>query len=132
MSAHIDDRGWLTFLYRGEEFAFLVRNPDCLDSIQGEISSRGTFYELDELLLLREHLKPGARIIDAGANIGNHSVFFDRVCRASEVIVFEPNPDVIDELRANLERNACKHVNTSFLGTALGEASGRAFLFLSE
>ena len=126
-----DGRHWLTFAFRGEEFAIYVGDPERLDTIQKEIAANGTFYEIDELLLLKQHLKPGARIVDAGANIGNHAIFFDRVCRGGEVIVFEPNPDVIEELRANLEKNRCARVNTAHLGIGLGDEPGQARLALS-
>src|SRR5262245_42335101 len=77
-----EGHNWLSFFFRGEEFAVSVRGPDELDSIQREIEANGTFYEADELLLIKQHLRPGARIVDAGSNIGNHAIFFDRVCQA--------------------------------------------------
>lgn len=132
MASEATVQRWLPFLFRGEDFAFLARNPDRLDTIQKEIVARGTFYELDELLLIKRLLKPNARIVDAGANIGNHAVFFDRVCRAREVIVFEPNPETAEELLANIEKNCCTHVNTKNLGVALSDAPGRAQLTWSK
>jgi len=73
----------------------------------------------------------GARVLDVGANIGNHAIFFDRVCHA-DVVVFEPNPPVAQELIANLRRNRCWRTDTRHLGVALGASSASGHLHLSQ
>jgi FkbM family methyltransferase len=58
------------------------------------------FHELPLLRTARRFIAPGDRVIDAGANFGNHTVYFGAVCGA-EVISVEPQADVF----AVLERN---------------------------
>ncbi len=52
----------------------------------------GTFFEPEELQLMRAHLPPGGVFADIGANVGNHSLFAGLCLGASRIIPFEPNP----------------------------------------
>lgn len=123
------DDDWFGFSAYGRRFEFRRTTPP--DTIQQDMMAYGTFYEAAELAFLKAFIPPAARIVDVGANIGNHAVFFDLVCGA-EVIVFEPNPTVIPELQMNLARNACSRTDTGHLGKALGFASFRGELYLRE
>lgn len=60
--------------------------PDHLTRV---IRATGTWYEVDVLMKCREIYIPGTTILDVGANIGNHAVFFGLVLGA-EVHAFEP------------------------------------------
>lgn len=94
--------------------------------------TRGQFFEAAELEELRKLVRPGARIVDVGANTGNHTVFFAGPMRAASVLPIEPLPGAIAALRAAVERNALTNVDLSRLGTGVGESSGRARLVSSE
>ncbi|SEH06264.1 FkbM family methyltransferase [Candidatus Venteria ishoeyi] len=61
------------------------------DYIPSRISETKTFYEVNYLELLALLYQPGKIVIDGGANIGNHSIFFAGVLGAN-VIAFEPQP----------------------------------------
>ncbi len=74
------------------------------DHIQRHIADSGSFYEQDMLEHCRALLQPGDIVIDAGAYIGNHTLFFANVCGAA-VHAFEPNPEAFDVLTANIEIN---------------------------
>lgn len=74
------------------------------DHIASVIAGSGTFYEWQMLGALEEYLKPGDFVIDVGANIGNHSLYFAAVCGA-EVLAFEPLPLTADILQRNVEQN---------------------------
>ena len=74
------------------------------DPIQRE-HRRGRFYETEELDALRPHLRPGAHVIDIGANTGNHALFYATQLSAARVIVIEPNPLAIAPLMANVVLN---------------------------
>ena len=65
----------------------------------------GGFYELDVLLKCRELYFPDTTIIDVGANIGNHTIFFAGVLKA-RVIAVEPNKRVFDILEKNIVQNS--------------------------
>lgn len=91
----------------------------------------GDFYEVETLSFIRKILPPAATIVDVGANIGNHAIYFDRVCKARKVFTIEPNDDVIRDLIANTAANDCKAVDLSLIGFAVGAESGVVQLDLS-
>jgi len=94
--------------------------------------SRGLFFEAMELEELRKIVKPGAHVVDVGANTGNHTVFFAGPMRAASVIPFEPLPAAADVLRATVERNGLKSVDLSRLLVGVSDRAGRAGLVFSE
>lgn len=60
------------------------------DLIQSEIDQSGQFYDLEGLQKLQTILPEQSVIIDVGAHVGNHSLFFHKVCGARQVIAYEP------------------------------------------
>lgn len=97
----------MEFSWRGR----IVRLQGVTDTdwIYSLIKKTGTFYEIDLLKYIRYAMenRQGA-ILDIGANIGNHSVFFGMfVCNT--VVCFEPNPKVLPILEANLSENKVEH-----------------------
>ncbi|OJY71514.1 MAG: hypothetical protein BGP12_07040 [Rhodospirillales bacterium 70-18] len=70
----------------------------------------------------------GGIAIDAGANIGNHSVFFGTFI-TPHVICFEPNPKVLPILRRNLVANG---VDALPYPVGLADAEGVAAMALEE
>jgi len=94
--------------------------------------SRGLFFEAMELEELRKVVKPGARVVDIGANTGNHTVFFAGPMRAASVIPFEPLPAAANVLRAAVERNGLRSVDLSRLLIGVSDRAGRAGLVFSE
>lgn len=64
-----------------------------------------------ELQLLGSLIKDGDIVIDAGANIGTHTVAFaDMVGRTGKVVAFEAQPRLFNILCANLVLNCIEHV----------------------
>src|SRR5437879_5821457 len=60
-------------------------------------------YEAEELRLMRQLLRPGQTIIDAGANIGYTARFFaEAVGETGRVYAFEPNPVIFPLLEKNV------------------------------
>jgi FkbM family methyltransferase len=74
------------------------------DHMAMTIRNSRTFYELDVLMKCREVYLPGTSIIDVGANIGNHAVFFGAVLGAP-VYAFEPFDANHRLLEANIAAN---------------------------
>lgn len=91
------------------------------DFISDIIDEKKTFYE-DELLtwLTTINLMPGA-IIDCGANIGNHSVYFSKVLNR-DVVAFEPNAIAYKILVKNIALNNLQNISAYEL--ALGSEAG--------
>ena len=70
--------------------------------------------------LLRRLLRPGARFLDVGANIGYFSVFAHRLAWDIQIDAVEPHPVIHSLLRANLWANG---VNARIHNAALGDSS---------
>lgn len=104
----------------GQPVYFTITNPR--DSIQ-KVHRQGSFYEPEELEIIRRHFVPGSVFCDIGANIGNHSLFVLKFLFASRAILFEPNPAAISILRSNLQLNGVEQMcDLSNLGIGLSNA----------
>jgi FkbM family methyltransferase len=109
----------VSFNFRGTPLNFFVHDPH--DSIQAHHAA-GELYELEELDLLAQHIKPGSRILDIGANIGNHTVWFEKVAQASLIVPVEPQLRMIKLLKLNCMLNELTRVELIHLGFALGSS----------
>jgi FkbM family methyltransferase len=77
-----------------------------------------------EAFLLGQILSPGDVVVDVGANIGTHTVFFARaVGEKGAVVAFEPQRLVFQTLCGNVALNGLTNV-TGFM-TAVGERRGQ-------
>jgi FkbM family methyltransferase len=106
------------FEYHDEPFRFYVFNP--FDVIQ-RYYLKGRFFELEELTYLETWIAPDANIVEVGAYVGNHVVYYSRFMRPRSITVLEPNPETIGLLRRNLEANAVSNADLSWLGIAAGD-----------
>ena len=97
------------------------------DPIQNALR-KGTFFEEEELNLLKDYISSGAQIIDIGANIGNHALYFATRMKAARVVVVEPNPLALAPLVANIVLNRLMHViDMGVLGIGLSDLSEGGF-----
>ena len=84
----------------------------------------GRFFEAEELALLRDVLPKGLRMLDVGANVGNHTLFFALVAGAARIVPVEPNPLALAPLVANIVLNGVQDVvEMGALGIGLSNAS---------
>ncbi len=97
-----------------------------LDYLQKQIVTYAEFWEIAVLEELRKHvIKAGDHILDIGANIGNHTVYFGRICKAKSIHAFEPVKETFGILQRNVEINSLSH--TAVLhNVALGSCDGKA------
>lgn len=87
---------------------------------------RGAFYEAGILDCHRSLIPKQGRVVDGGANIGNHSVFYAKVCGAERVLAVEPNPRALRLLRRNIALNGLSEtVEVAPVGLGAGEGWGR-------
>ena len=89
---------------------------------------RGEFFEAEELGMVEVHVKSGAHVVDIGANVGNHAMFFATRMGAARVVVVEPNPLAMAPLMANVLLNRLEGViDLGLLGVGLSDASGGGY-----
>ena len=98
-----------------------TRSPDYFRDVLAD----HRLYEEDVLRITTALTRPGDRIVDVGAHMGNHTVYWGLAGR--RVIAFEPNAPVSAVLQANVRRNGLSSV-VEVRGAALGreEATGIA------
>ncbi len=81
-------------------------------------------YGAEEKVLLGELIQPGQTIIDVGANIGSHTLFFSQSTGSEgKVYSFEAQRFLFQILCANVALNSLR--NVWCVPTALGNAQGR-------
>lgn len=91
------------------------------DHIQSFQLTEQTFWEADILDRLSRFLR-GKSILDIGANVGNHSVYWGLVSGARHVRAFEPIPELFAILTRNISINGLTNVDC--MNVALGETAG--------
>ena len=115
-----------------------LNNPQLVilafDDIGLKINLEGR-YENDLLLVLKEFIKEkipnsgNLSLIDIGANIGNHSIFFSEFFK--KVYAFEPNPLTYEILNINSNFNVRKkNIITYKLG--LSDQQGKTFFRINR
>lgn len=92
--------------YRERSLVFHIDNPE--DSVQRPLV-RGRLYEMDLLPSHRDLIFHGSTVIDVGANIGTHTVFY-AISGARRVYPLEPNPRARALLRQTVTANSLASV----------------------
>lgn len=104
----------------GKVGSILVPHHD--EVIGNAIKNIGVWAEND-LNFFGEHIREGDTVLDIGANIGHHTVYFSKtVGRAGQVISFEPQLAIFRYASANAVVNGCS--NVTLLQGCLGDAEG--------
>ena len=75
-------------------------------------------------------LSPGDIVVDVGANIGNHSLYWSEVT-GSNVVAFEPNAPALKMLRDNVELNTAG-ARVQIHPVAVGSSAGFAVMELPD
>jgi FkbM family methyltransferase len=118
-----EDLYFSSFDKDGKRFTFLLNSRK--DHIQ-QFLANGDFYEREELELLRRFCVGRKRLLDVGANIGNHSIFLAHHLNLDRVTPIEPQPSILHILRANLGLNWHPSFDFSHLGVGLSDRAGWA------
>ncbi|QNO14462.1 FkbM family methyltransferase [Alkalicella caledoniensis] len=118
-----------TFGYKGIDIK--MEFPNSIDHISQVIRGQGAFYEKQMLEDIESRIKPGSVIVDIGANIGNHTVFFGKFCNPNKVHAFEPQPDVYQILTNNIEHNNLQQIVNCY-NFGIGESQSRANLIKNK
>ncbi|MFF0467297.1 amino acid adenylation domain-containing protein [Micromonospora zamorensis] len=118
----------------GDRLVAYVRPGDApttvdVDRVAG-VNPHETRYLYDEIFVQQVYLRdgivlrPGATVLDVGANIGMFSLFVNAVCPDATIHAFEPVPSVADLLRRNVaEFGVPATVHAVGLSRTAGEVS---------
>lgn len=97
------------------------------DVISNDIIRNKTFYEIKFLDFISTNFNKNKTIIDIGANIGNHSLFFSEYLEHERIHCFELHPDNVDLLTLNMKDKKC-----IIHEIALSDTEGNAIMYNSE
>ncbi|HMK24614.1 MAG TPA: FkbM family methyltransferase [Chitinophagaceae bacterium] len=94
-----------------------------IDHLQKIIFQNRDYYEKETLSYLKTNFGQFETIVDVGANIGNHMLFFCSQMEAQKVYCFEPNQYTCSVLTKNVELNGLGKT-VEIHQSALGEKKG--------
>lgn len=98
------------------------------DLIQSFLKN-GQFFDRSHLDIMSNYIKEGNIVIDIGANIGNHTVFFSKFTKAKLIYCIEPIDRCYRMLLCNIALNYCHNVNVDYIGVGLGNHECTAYPF---
>lgn len=75
------------------------------DYIQRIIVETGDFYEITDLKYLDKFLNQSSIVLDIGANIGNHTVYWGNITNVKKIYSFEPIKSTYEKLKTNIKIN---------------------------
>jgi FkbM family methyltransferase len=110
------------FTHRGVPLRFYIWNP--YDSVQRTLL-KSRFFETAELECVEQWVGSGARIVEVGAYVGNHAVYYLRFMQPAALTVFEPNPAIVPLLERNLAANPCAGLTPEVHALAAGNSEAR-------
>lgn len=92
------------------------------DYIQQNILVDKNYYEIENLTMICKEWENGRVgrslrgkcVVDIGANIGNHTLYFFQECGISEAICFEPLKNTFEILKKNIDINGLKNKVTLY------------------
>ena len=121
---------WAEIAHEGIGAWMKVTNPR--DLIQ-QSYLKGRFFEAESLARLHRLVPKGGNLIDVGANIGNHVVWYAQHLSPATILPVEPNPAAIALLEENIAANGIGDViDRRGIGLGVGRAAGRFTAFLPE
>lgn len=120
---NVNVEGLISFNHKGTEITFNLPFRD--DWVQKYIRMSRSFYELDMLEDIYNRVGTNKIMVDIGANIGNHTVYFSKICKAKQVYSFEPQTPIHEILIKNITSNNAKD-NVQVFKMGVGAESSKA------
>lgn len=88
------------FIYRDKPIVIHGHNPH--EVVTNVIASQRTFFEVPYLEKITSQYPNHKVIVDIGANIGNHALYFSHFFEYTHLHAFEPHPNNVAYLKNNL------------------------------
>ena len=95
--------------------------------VSSVINNSNNFFEVKFLDFVRNNFQKQKTIIDIGANIGNHSLYFSEFLEYDEIICFEPFEKNVELLKLNLIGKNCR-----IMDYALSDSESEKILYNSQ
>ncbi len=111
----------INFVVSGVKVGFAIANP--FDMIHRHYLRR-VFFEQEELDCLRGLVPAGSSILEIGANVGNHVVYYGLFMAPRRIIAVEPNPAALHFLKKNVEINRLDPATVTVLECGVGDRTG--------
>ena len=102
--AHLEIRDVIKFYHNGTVPISFYVPKGAIDHIQTYQLMNESFWDLETLETLRPVID-GKHVLDVGANVGNHTVFWGCVAGAASIRAFEPIPETYAILERNVSLN---------------------------
>lgn len=120
----------VSFVHEGQRVTLILSDTD--EHLSGIIRSHKNFYELQMLNDIRKRVPQAGVFVDCGANIGNHSVYFGAICKASKVYAFEPMKETYNKiLLKNIILNELEDTIVGY-NIALGKKNANGKLIVQD
>lgn len=119
-----------SFVKDGIEVKFYLPQYE-IDYLQGWIANYADFSEYCELEKIKSIVGKHKDILDIGANIGNHTVYFGKIMEAHSIHSFEPMKEFFRVLEKNVTLNQLNPF-VKLHNVALGKKSGTAKIKLYD
>lgn len=87
-----------------KSFLTMHIHPNNEDYVSRRIKQTKTFYEKGLLDFIKENFPVQKNIVDIGANIGNHSLFFSTYMKCNHIYAFEPFEKNVKLFKENLKK----------------------------
>ena len=113
--------------YNNANTTIYIHQPG--EIVSDEMRRRNNFFEINFLHFIKENYSNQNEILDIGANIGNHSLFFLKFLNCNKVHSFEPVKHNLELLKKNTEQFYEKSV---IYEIALSNKEGNATLYNSQ
>lgn len=118
----------VTLNYNGDAIEMYVFSIES-DYVSATIKYHRNFYEGELLTFIKNNFAQQKNIVDIGANIGNHTLFFAKNMECNKIFSFEPIAENVQLFRKNLENYGDK---VTLFENALSNHRGKMVLYNSE
>jgi len=118
----MDSPKWYKFSHRKFDFEMALYDDDLISDF---IKRDQTFYEHKLLDYISDEYGDSISgvVVDIGANIGNHAIYFNTFLKPKRIICFEPEPENFGMLQRNIN-HLSDHSRIDMLRTAIGAEAG--------
>ena len=122
----INKKSPIDIIYHGVKFRLYPHN----NTIESKMFVSSRLREGKELDVISGYIKNGGTFLDIGSNIGYYSMMAAKL-GATKIIAVEPNPIVLDRLKANIKFNKFEKLIKTFQ-IGIGEKQSTLELRLSK